>query len=81
MKSFPVGLSDEQRAEWQAAADVLGVKLAQWIRDSCEMRLRAGNKSNVLMDGVVRVERPLADPASFKGPDWKPEKKKKEEKR
>jgi hypothetical protein len=38
-RSFPVGMSDEKRAEYQAAADKVGVSLAQWIREACDTKL------------------------------------------
>lgn len=56
MKSFPVGLSDEQRAAFQAAADKLGVSLAQWLRDAGDLRL-AGLTDARLTELAAEAER------------------------
>jgi hypothetical protein len=70
-KTFPVGLTEEKRAEYQAAADKEGVSLAQWIRDSCDLRL-----GNVVVRGQAETHVQNVAVASdlrvFRGPDQKP---------
>lgn len=82
-KTFPVGMSDEVRAQFQEAADKHGVSLAAWIRESCLMRLRDGNQPMKLADELAGSTIVRPQPGSgakvFKGPDFKPEKKKKNE--
>lgn len=72
-KTFPVGLTDEARASYQAAADSAGVSLAQWIRDACELRLGKA----VAPADAARVSPPTLGATSFKGPDPKPSERKK----
>lgn len=76
-KTFPVGMTDEQRARFQKEADKTGVSLAQWLRDAGEMRAAGGLPTS----GGVAVTEEVVQRASreaergfdkvFRGPDPK----------
>lgn len=83
-KTFPIGLTTEQREELQGAADAAGKSLAAWIRETALLAARGqlvptAEGLGQLADAAktpLKMQLATSPVKVFKGPDPKPSQRK-----